>query len=112
MLFDPEILAYQEIPISHSIFLSSIIFVIGIFGVFCNRKNVISFLLAIELILLAANINFISFSNYLNDLSGQIFVMFILAVAAAEIAIGLAILIVFFRQKETIDVESVNTMKN
>ena len=84
---------------------------IGIFGIFLNRKNVIVILMSIELMLLAVNINFVAFSHELGDLTGQVFTMFVLTVAAAEAAIGLAILVVFFRNRGTIDVEDVNVMK-
>lgn len=87
------------------------LFILGVWGIFLNRKNIINFLLSLELILLAANINFVSFSTRLNDLTGQVFVMFILTVAAAEIAIGLAILITYFRQRGSIDLEEKNIMK-
>ena len=104
-------LAYQVIPIYHFIILSAIIFVIGVCGIFLNRKNIIVFLMSIELMLLAVNINFVSFSSYLNNLVGQIFAIFILTVAAAEIAVGLAILIIYFRQKGNIAVEKMDVMK-
>lgn len=91
--------------------LSSIIFSIGLLGIFINRKNMITILMSIELMLLGVNINFVGFSSYLNDLSGQIFAMFILVVAAAEAAVGLAILTVFFKNKGTISVDKINQMK-
>ena len=91
--------------------LSSIIFSIGLLGIFINRKNMITILMSIELMLLGVNINFIGFSFHLNDLSGQIFAMFILVVAAAEAAVGLAILTVFFKNKGTISVDKINQMK-
>lgn len=91
--------------------LSSIIFSIGLLGIFINRKNMITILMSIELMLLGVNINFVGFSYYLNDLSGQIFAMFILVVAAAEAAVGLAILTVFFKNKGTISVDKINQMK-
>ena len=87
------------------------LFVIGIFGLFLNRKNIIILLMSIELILLSVNINFVAFSSYMGDMAGQVFTLFILTVAAAEAAIGLAILVVFFRNRGTIDVEDVNVMK-
>jgi NADH-quinone oxidoreductase subunit K len=87
------------------------LFVIGIFGIFLNRKNVIVILMSIELMLLAVNINLVAFSSYSGDLVGQVFTMFVLTVAAAEAAIGLAILVVFFRNRGSIDVEDVNVMK-
>ena len=91
--------------------LSSIIFSICLLGIIINRKNMITILMSIELMLLGVNINFVGFSNYLNDLSGQIFAMFILVVAAAEAAVGLAILTVFFKNKGTISVDKINQMK-
>ncbi len=106
-----EILAYQEISLMHYLTLSSIIFVIGVCGIFLNRKNIISFLLSLELILLSVNINFISFANHLGDLTGQIFVLFTLTVAAAEVAVGIAILIIYFRQFGDIDVTKQNQMR-
>ena len=90
---------------------ASILFVIGIFGLFLNRKNVIILLMSIELMLLAVNINLVAFSSYLGDLVGQVFTLFILTVAAAEAAIGLAIIVSFFRNRGTIAVEDVNVMK-
>ncbi|MBK93172.1 MAG: NADH-quinone oxidoreductase subunit NuoK [Rickettsiales bacterium] len=98
-------------PIINYLVLSSIIFSIGLLGIFINRKNMITILMSIELMLLGVNINFVGFSNYLNDLSGQIFAMFILVVAAAEAAVGLAILTVFFKNKGTISVDKINQMK-
>ena len=91
--------------------VAAALFVIGIFGIFLNRKNIIVILMSIELMLLAVNINLVAFSAHLGDLVGQIFTMFILTVAAAEAAIGLALLVVFFRNRGTIDVEDVNVMK-
>ncbi len=91
--------------------LAAGLFVIGIFGLFLNRKNVIVLLMSIELILLAVNINLIAFSHFLNDSVGQVFTLFVLTVAAAEASIGLAILVSFFRNRGTIDVEDVNVMK-
>jgi NADH-quinone oxidoreductase subunit K len=87
------------------------LFTIGVFGIFLNRKNVIVILMSIELLLLAVNINFVAFSAFLHDLVGQVFALFILTVAAAEAAIGLAILVVYFRNRGTIAVEDVNLMK-
>ena len=107
-----EFFTYSQIPLSYFVIVSAAVFVIGFCGIFLNRKNIISFLMSIELMLLAANINFVSFSNSLNDLSGQIFAIFILTVAAAEIAIGLAILIVYFRNRGSISVEDEALMKN
>lgn len=100
-----------EIDIQHYLFLAALLFTIGVFGMFLNRKNVIVILMSIELMLLAVNINFVAFSAFLNDLTGQIFTMFILTVAAAEAAIGLAILVVFFRNKGSIAVEDISEMK-
>ncbi len=91
--------------------LGAILFCISIAGIFLNRKNVIILLMCIELMLLAVNINFIAFSHFLNDIAGQVFVFFILTVAAAEAAIGLAILVVLFRNRSTINVEELDTMK-
>ena len=95
----------------HYIFLAAFLFTIGIFGIFANRKNVIIILMSIELMLLAVNINLVAFSAYLNDLVGQIFAMFVLTVAAAEAAIGLAILVIYIRRRGTIEVEDINQMK-
>ena len=99
------------ISLSHYLVLGAILFAIGIVGIFLNRKNVIILLMAIELMLLAVNMNFVAFSHYLQDTSGQIFVFFILTVAAAESAIGLAILIVLFRNLRTINVDDLNKLK-
>lgn len=101
----------QEIGLLHFLILATILFTIGICGIFLNRKNIITLLMSIELMLLAVNINFVSFSAYLNDLFGQIFTIFILTVAAAEAAIGLAILVVYFRNRGDISVEDINVMK-
>ena len=100
-----------NIGLGHYLSLSAVIFTIGIFGIFLNRKNVIVILMSIELILLSVNINLISFSIYLNDLTGQIFTMFVLTVAAAEAAIGLAIIVVYFRNRGSIRVEDINSMR-
>ena len=100
-----------EIGLGHYLILGVIIFSIGIIGIFLNRKNVIVILMSIELILLAVNINLVSFSIFINDLTGQIFAMFILTVAAAEAAIGLAIIVVYYRNKGTIRVEEINSLK-
>ncbi|HEB79548.1 MAG TPA: NADH-quinone oxidoreductase subunit NuoK [Rhodospirillales bacterium] len=100
-----------EIGLTHYMSLSAILFVLGIFGIFLNRKNVVVILMSIELILLAVNINLVAFSAELNDLVGQVFAMFILTVAAAEAAIGLAILMAFFRNRGSIAVEDINVMK-
>jgi NADH-quinone oxidoreductase subunit K len=99
------------IGLEHYLGVAAALFVIGIFGIFVNRKNVIVILMSIELMLLAVNINFVAFSAYLQDYVGQIFTLFVLTVAAAEAAIGLAILVMFFRNRGTIAVEDVNVMK-
>lgn len=99
------------IGITHYVVVASIIFTIGIFGLFVNRKNVIVMLMCIELILLAVNINFVAFSSHVGNITGQVFTMFVLTVAAAEAAIGLAILVVYFRNRGTIAVEDVQQMK-
>jgi NADH-quinone oxidoreductase subunit K len=91
--------------------VSAILLVVGIFGIFMNRKNVITIMMSIELILLAVNLNFVAFSGMLHDLTGQIFTMFVLTVAAAEAAIGLAIVVIYFRNRGSIAVEDVNLMK-
>ncbi|RMD90711.1 MAG: NADH-quinone oxidoreductase subunit NuoK [Alphaproteobacteria bacterium] len=99
------------IGLEHYLTVAATLFVIGVFGIFVNRKNVIILLMSIELILLAVNINLVAFSAFLGDLVGQIFTLFVLTVAAGEAAIGLAILVCFFRTRGTIDVEDVNVMK-
>ena len=99
------------LTLSHSLVLGAILFAIAIIGIFLNRKNVIVLLMAIELMLLAVNTNFIAFSHYLGDTAGQVFVFFILTVAAAESAIGLAILVVLFRNLSTINVEDLDSLK-
>ncbi|NNJ95881.1 MAG: NADH-quinone oxidoreductase subunit NuoK [Gammaproteobacteria bacterium] len=99
------------ISLSSYLTLGAILFSISIAGIFLNRKNVVVLLMCIELMLLAANINFVAFSHFLNDISGQVFVFFILTVAAAEAAIGLAILVTLFRNRNTIDVEQLDAMK-
>ncbi len=99
------------IPLSHYLILGAILFAISVVGIFLNRKNVVILLMAIELLLLAVNINFVAFSYYLNDIAGQVFVFFILTVAAAEAAIGLAILIVLFRSRQTINVDELDSLK-
>ncbi|GLQ18510.1 NADH-quinone oxidoreductase subunit NuoK [Maritalea porphyrae] len=99
------------IPLGHFLTVAAILFTIGVFGIFLNRKNVIIILMSVELILLAVNINFVAFSAHLQDLAGQVFALMILTVAAAEAAIGLAILVVFFRNKGSIAVDDVNMMK-
>ena len=100
-----------EITLAHYLFLSAVIFTLGVFGIFVNRKNVIVILMSIELILLSVNINMVAFSVYFQNITGQIFTLFILTVAAAEAAIGLAILVVFFRNRGSIQVEDINSMK-
>ena len=99
------------IPLSHVLLLSGILFSLAVAGIFINRKNVLLLLMCIELMLLAVNFNFIAFSQHLGDLSGQVFVFFILTVAAAESAIGLAILVVLFRQRRSINVEDLDAMR-
>jgi NADH-quinone oxidoreductase subunit K len=99
------------ITLSHYLVLGAILFAISVVGIFLNRKNVIILLMAIELNLLAVNMNFIAFSHYLQDISGQVFVFFILTVAAAESAIGLAILVCLFRNRRTIHVEDLDSLK-
>ena len=101
----------MEIDLSHYLTVSAILFILGVFGIFLNRKNVIIILMSIELILLSVNLNMVAFSSYLNDIVGQVFALFILTVAAAEAAIGLAILVVFYRNRGSIAVEDVNVMK-
>ncbi|MBD8891080.1 MULTISPECIES: NADH-quinone oxidoreductase subunit NuoK [Roseibium] len=101
----------MEIGLSHYLSVAAILFTIGIFGIFLNRKNVIVILMSVELLLLAVNINFVAFSSFLGDLMGQIFTMLVLTVAAAEAAIGLAILVVFHRNRGSIAVEDINMMK-
>lgn len=99
------------VSLSHYLVLGAILFAIGIVGIFLNRKNVIIILMSIELMLLAVNMNFVAFSHYLQDISGQIFVFFILTVAAAEAAIGLAILVALFRNLRTINVDDLDRLK-
>ena len=99
------------IKLEHYLTAASVLFVVGIFGIFLNRKNVIVILMSVELMLLAVNINLVAFSAFLGDLVGQVFSLFILTVAAAEAAIGLAILVCFFRVRGTIAVEEINSMK-
>ncbi|HEX9193749.1 MAG TPA: NADH-quinone oxidoreductase subunit NuoK [Burkholderiales bacterium] len=99
------------LSLSHFLILGAVLFAISVVGIFLNRKNVIILLMAIELMLLAVNMNFIAFSHYLNDMSGQVFVFFILTVAAAESAIGLAILVVLFRNLQTINVDDLDSLK-
>jgi NADH-quinone oxidoreductase subunit K len=99
------------IPLSNFLVLGAILFSLSVAGIFLNRKNAILLLMSIELMLLAVNMNFIAFSSYSNDIAGQVFVFFILTVAAAESAIGLAILVVLFRNRETINVQDMDQMK-
>ena len=99
------------IPLNHFLILGALLFAIGVVGIFMNRKNLIVLLMAIELMLLAVNTNFIAFAHHLNDLSGQVFVFFILTVAAAESAIGLAILVALFRNLRSINVDDLGTLK-
>ncbi|MCK0070996.1 MULTISPECIES: NADH-quinone oxidoreductase subunit NuoK [Kordiimonas] len=101
----------MTIGLGHYLTVAAILFVFGVFGIFLNRKNVIIILMSVELMLLAVNINLVAFSTYLNDLVGQVFAMFVLTVAAAEAAIGLAILVVYFRNRGSIAVEDINQMK-
>mgnify|MGYP003411267782 CR=1 FL=1 len=99
------------VTLSHYLILGALLFAISVIGIFLNRKNVIILLMCIELMLLAVNLNFIAFSHYLNDIAGQVFVFFILTVAAAESAIGLAILVVLFRNLRTINVDDLDALK-
>jgi NADH-quinone oxidoreductase subunit K len=101
----------MAVPLAHYLAVAAILFTLGIFGIFLNRKNIIIILMAIELILLSVNINFVAFSAYLGDLVGQVFAMFVLTVAAAEAAIGLAILVAYFRNRGSIEVEDINLMR-
>ena len=100
-----------EIGLSHYLTVAAVLFALGIFGIFLNRKNVIVILMSVELMLLAVNINLVAFSTHLNDLVGQVFALFVLTVAAAEAAIGLAIMVVYFRNRGSIAVEDINVMK-
>ena len=102
---------YGSITIGHYVMLATLLFVTGIAGIFLNRKNIITLLMSIELMLLAVNINFVAFSVKLGDLGGQVFTVFVLTVAAAEAAIGLAILVVYFRNRGTIDVDDISRLK-
>jgi NADH-quinone oxidoreductase subunit K len=101
----------MTIGLGHYLAVAAMLFTLGIFGIFLNRKNVIIILMSIELILLAVNINLVSFSSFLGDIVGQVFALFVLTVAAAEAAIGLAILVVFYRNRGSIAVEDINLMK-
>ncbi len=106
-----EKLLYGTTTITDHVMLAALLFVIGVCGIFLNRKNIITLLMSIELMLLSVNINFVAFSVYLGDLTGQIFTMLVLTVAAAEAAIGLAILVVYFRNRHTIDVDDISSLK-
>lgn len=101
----------MEIGLGHYLTVAAILFVFGVFGIFLNRKNVIIILMSVELMLLSVNINLVAFSSHLQDMVGQIFAMFVLTVAAAEAAIGLAILVIYFRNRGSIAVEDINQMK-
>ena len=101
----------MPVPLEHFLVVAAILFTLGVFGIFLNRKNVIVILMSIELILLAVNINLVAFAASLGDLTGQIFAMFVLTVAAAEAAIGLAIVVIVFRGRGSIEVEDINLMK-
>ena len=101
----------MTIGLSHYLAVAAILFTIGVFGIFVNRKNVIVILMSVELILLAVNLNLVAFSSFLHDLTGQIFALLVLTVAAAEAAIGLAILVVYFRNRGTIQVEDIHMMR-
>ncbi len=101
----------MAVGLAHYLTVAAILFTLGIFGIFLNRKNVIIILMSIELMLLAVNINLVAFSTHLGDLTGQVFAMFVLTVAAAEAANGLAILVVYFRNRGSIEVEDINVMK-
>jgi len=103
--------AEMAVSLAHFLTVSAILLVLGVFGIFLNRKNVIVILMSVELILLAVNINLVAFSAALGDLTGQVFTMFILTVAAAEAAIGLAIVVIYFRNRGTIEVEDISTLK-
>jgi len=100
-----------DIGLGHYLTVAAMLFTLGIFGIFLNRKNVIIILMSVELMLLAVNINLVAFSTHIQDLVGQVFAMFVLTVAAAEAAIGLAILVIYFRNRGTIEVEDINLMK-
>jgi NADH-quinone oxidoreductase subunit K len=99
------------VGLSHYLTVSAILFTLGIFGIFLNRKNLIVILMSIELMLLAVNVNLVAFSSFLQDLAGQVFTMLVLTVAAAEAAIGLAIVVVFYRNRRSIEVEDINQLK-
>jgi len=99
------------VELSQYLIVAAALFSLGVIGLFLNRKNVITILMCVELMLLAVNINFVAFSHFLNDLSGQIFVFFVLTVAACEVAVGLAILVSFYRLRRSIDIEDINTLQ-
>jgi len=99
------------VSLSSYLIVAAALFSLGVIGLFLNRKNVITILMCIELMLLAVNINFVAFSHYLNDLGGQIFVFFVLTVAASEVAVGLAILVSFYRTRRSIEIEDINTLQ-
>jgi NADH-quinone oxidoreductase subunit K len=101
----------STIGVGHYLFVGAILLVLGIFGIFLNRKNIIVIMMSIELMLLSVNLNLVAFSNYLGDLAGQVFALFVLTVAAAEAAIGLAIVVVYFRNRGSIEVEDVTLMR-
>jgi NADH-quinone oxidoreductase subunit K len=101
----------MAVPLAHYLTVAAILFTLGVFGLFLNRKNIIIILMSIELMLLAINLNLVAFSAYLGDLAGQVFAMFVLTVAAAEAAIGLAILVVYFRNRGSIEVDDINLMR-
>ena len=101
----------MTVGLAHYLTVSAILFTLGIFGIFLNRKNLIVIMMSIELMLLAVNVNFVAFSSFLGDLVGQVFTMLVLTVAAAEAAIGLAIVVVFYRNRRSIEVEDINQMK-
>jgi len=100
-----------DIGLQHYLIVAAVLFTLGVFGIFLNRKNVIIILMSVELILLAVNINLVAFSTYLNDIVGQVFALLVLTVAAAEASIGLAILVVYFRNRGSIAVEDINMMR-
>ncbi|UIP91719.1 NADH-quinone oxidoreductase subunit NuoK [Wolbachia pipientis] len=101
----------MEIGLNHFLIIAAVLFTIGVCGIFINRKSIINILLSIEILLLAININLVAFSAFMNDIVGQIFVMFVLTIAAAESGVGLAILVVYYRSRGNIDVEQANLMK-
>jgi NADH-quinone oxidoreductase subunit K len=102
---------FVNITLQHFLALAAVLFVIGVVGIFINRKNIIVVLMCLELMLLAVNINFVAFSSFLNDITGQVFTFFILTVAAAEVAIGLAILTLFFRNRGSVDIDQADRMR-